>query len=43
MDAILGDEHRQREIRSCLPNIEERFGRERFQRKIKQITMEALS
>ncbi|MFB6107302.1 MAG: glycosyltransferase [Haloplanus sp.] len=43
MDAVLSDETRQREVRARLPDVEERFGRDRFQREIRRITDAALS
>jgi glycosyltransferase involved in cell wall biosynthesis len=43
MDTLLSDEQRQREVRAHLPDIEKRFGRERFQQEIRRITNDGLS
>jgi len=37
MDRVMGDDTLQRQIRSSLPDIEERFGRERFQAEIERV------
>ncbi|MFC6988174.1 glycosyltransferase [Haloplanus sp. GCM10025708] len=43
IDRVLSDEAVQRDVRERLPDVEERFGRERFQREIREITNDALS
>lgn len=43
IDTVLSDEGRQRDIRERLPDVEQRFGRDRFQRTIRRVTDEVLS